>query len=197
VLNHSLAGRRIEVALLPFVADEVYQQRLGSPQVANLLRVLFHAPDWAEALMKLVMINLTGLELSALHREIVILETGRLVGGDYVWTQHVNVARRHGLSEEQLAALRLGEGVAHTFDASSSVLIAFVRALADGPRVSEAAFRQAREHFSDRQLVEIVGVHGTIYTVARITSAFDIEIDEIDGAEFRRYVEDTTGKGIG
>jgi alkylhydroperoxidase family enzyme len=184
------------VARLSFVADEVYQHRLGSSQVANLLRVLFHAPDWAEALVRLVMVNMTGLELSARHRELVILETARQAGAEYVWTQHVNVARRHDVSEEQLAALRRGGELQHSFDDADRALIEFVRALAQGPQMSEAAFRHARQHFSDRQLVEIVGVHGTAYTVARITTAFDIEIDEIDSSEFRRFVKDVMDKRV-
>lgn len=29
---------------ISYVDDAIYQERLGSPQVANLLRVLFHSP---------------------------------------------------------------------------------------------------------------------------------------------------------
>ena len=52
-----------------------------------------------------------------------------------------------------------------------------------GPDVPDAVFNFAREHFSDRQLVELVGLVGYYWMLGRIATVFQVDLDVAQGTE--------------
>ncbi|WJH40210.1 carboxymuconolactone decarboxylase family protein [Aliirhizobium terrae] len=97
------------MSLVSFVPDEIYTKTLGSPQTANLLRVAFNAPAWAEAFVKMAAVQLSALSLKPEHRELAFLRTASYLGGRYAWAGHENLARKSGVTEKQIEAIRTGE----------------------------------------------------------------------------------------
>jgi len=47
------------MARIDYVEDSVYTEILGAPQTANLLRAIFNAPPWAEAFVRLGIVQMT------------------------------------------------------------------------------------------------------------------------------------------
>ena len=177
------------MALVGYVEDKVYQEALGSPQVANLLRAIFNSPEWAKSFVALAAIQMSKLALSPAERELVILQTGALFGAEYVWAQHVGISEAIGISQEQRDAIRAENYAAPVFSQKQSALLRFVDDLAQR-RYDAGVLDELKAHFTDQELIEIVGLHGFAYTVASMTSAFRIEVDPVSGKDLLRFVED-------
>lgn len=182
------------MARISYVDDRIYQEALGSKQVANLLRVLFHSPVWAEAFVRLATVQMTKLTLEPSLRELVILQTGRMFQSEYVWAQHQGISQSAGISEEQREALSRGDYAAAVFSEKSKVLLQFVAGIGSSTAMAAEDFAQARRHFSEQELVEVTGIHGFAYTVAKLTSKFEVEVDPVSGAEMLDFVEKIAGQ---
>ncbi|MCB4858449.1 carboxymuconolactone decarboxylase family protein [Sphingobium sp. PNB] len=190
------------MALIGFVDDSVYVERLGSPQVANLLRVLFHSPDWAEAFIRLAGAQMNVLALPARDRELVILQTGYMLKAPYVVAQHEGISEVLGITEAQREALRgwgkpgnlFGGGKPSAdrcptdlFDDREAALLRLVTSLVQRTYPNDKALEDARAFFSEAELVEIVGVQGFAATVAGITLTFQVDVDPIAGDDLLRF----------
>lgn len=193
------------MALISFVDDSIYLDRLSSPQVANLLRVLFHSPDWAETFVRLASAQMNVLTLPARDRELVILQTGYMLKARYVVAQHEGISDILGISEAQREALRnLGrvgnlfggrdpskQRIADdVFSAREAALVRLVATLVQRTYPNEAALEDAKRFFSEAELVEIVGVQGFAATVAGITLTFQVDVDPIAGDDLMRFSKD-------
>lgn len=177
------------MALISYVNDSIYQEALGSKQVANLLRVIFHSPVWAEAFVRLATVQMTKLRLEPSFRELVILQTSRMFQAEYVWAQHQGISQAVGISEEQRAALSRGDYASTAFSEKSKVLLQFVSGLESFTAMSAENFVLVRKHFSEQELVEVIGIHGFAYTVAKLTSNLEVEVDPVSGSNMLDFVE--------
>jgi alkylhydroperoxidase family enzyme len=175
------------VTLISYVDDSVYQERLGSPQVANLLRVLFHSPLWAEAFVRLVGVQMTALSLVPREREIIILLVGYILEADYVVAQHESISELLGVSEEQRRALRRRQFDSSLLSDRDKALARFVSALIDRSALHSDALACAKDFFTEAELVEVIGVQGVAATVAAITRVFDVDIDPVTGDDLLRF----------
>jgi alkylhydroperoxidase family enzyme len=182
------------MARIHYVNDEIYQQILGSEQVANILRVIFHAPVWAEEFVKLATVQMTQLKLAPALRELVILHSSRLYNAEYIWAQHQGISQAIGVSEEQRKALLHGNLLSEVFSERESALLQFISSVAKSQALSAEEFARTRQHFSEQELVEAIGVHGFAYTVAKLTSAFEVEVDPIDGSKMLAFIDEVESK---
>jgi 4-carboxymuconolactone decarboxylase len=185
------------MALISYVDDSIYQEALRSQQVANLLRVLFHSPIWAEAFVRLATIQMTKLKLEPSLRELVILQTSRMLQSEYVWAQHQGISQAAGVSEEQRAALNCGEFASEIFSEKSKALLQFVSGLEGSASIPAEDFAHARKYFSEQELVEVISIHGFAYVVAKITSKFAVDVDPVRGTDMLEFVKKVAGTSNG
>jgi alkylhydroperoxidase family enzyme len=179
--------------LISYVDDAVYQKRLGSPQVANLLRVLFHSPTWAEAFVRLAGAQMSHLNLPALDRELVILRTGHMLDASYVVAQHEGISQLLGVSDAQRSALQDRSFDEAAFSDRQRALLFFVDTLADHTVDNAAELANAKRYFTEPELVEIVGLQGFAATVAAMTRTFQIDVDPVSGQDLLRFSEKIAG----
>ena len=74
----------------------------------NALRTLLNIPELSDNLMTFQVYLIKDSTLSPRHREILILRTGWLLNNDYLWSEHVPVARQAGLTADEVR--RVAEG---------------------------------------------------------------------------------------
>jgi alkylhydroperoxidase family enzyme len=110
--------------------------------------------------------------LSARVRELVVLRVSALLASEFQWVQHAPVARREGVSEAQLAALRTGD--LSGFDGADRAAVAFAGAVEEH-RVDDRAWAQAREHFSEAELSDMAMLAGFYGLACRYVLALDIK----------------------
>jgi 4-carboxymuconolactone decarboxylase len=177
------------VALIEYVDDEVYTSILGSDVTATLLRAIFHAPPFAQAFVKLGVTTMSSLELAPLEREIVMLRSAFRYSAPYVWGMHEGVATKLGLSSEKLAAVRTPLGNDGILDRREVTLVKLVDALCDSAPTTREAIQSAKEFWSTRELIEIIGVHGVAYIIAKITVPLEIELDPVLPGDMKDFID--------
>jgi 4-carboxymuconolactone decarboxylase len=114
-------------------------------------------------------------------RELVILRGAQLVRSEYEWAQHLPMARKAGVREEQILALPEWRNSAE-FDAREKAALALGEAVTLG-RVSDEVYQEAARHFDHHDYVELALVAAFYAMVARMLDAMGVQLEP----EVRRY----------
>src|SRR5262249_45228776 len=145
---------------LDTASPEVREMLARLPSPANIFNMMAHAETCVKPVMKLGGTLLGKLKLDPRLRELCLLHAVKLEGGEYEWVQHVPIARDLSCTEAQIAALEKGDDRAECFDAREKAALRFTREVVVDARASEMALAAAREHLSDREIVELILMSG-------------------------------------
>ena len=166
------------MAHLPYVdrsavSPEVGQALDGLPDL-NLFRMVAHAETAFVPWLRYGGVLLTGLALDAVERELAILRVARMMGSEYEWIQHVEIAERLGATREQVAAIETAELESPVFDARQREVLRIT---------TDVVERRSPDlgGLSPREAVELLLVIGQYMAVALIAEATGIETDEPAG----------------
>ncbi len=178
----------------PATAPERVRQDFDRLQVKlNLFRMVANAgtlfPHW----IRLGGAILGRMRLDARLRELVILRVSRLVRCDYEWTQHIDIAKGCGISDEQLAALDAGLCDAPGFDEVDRLVLRFTDEVVRDVRVSDATFAEAAQRFSAQEIVELLMTAGFYRMVAGVIEGAGVEIETPKGSELMGGLERRSG----
>jgi len=111
------------------------------------------------------------------EREIVILRTGFLCRSGYEWTQHVPIARRAGLTDDEIARIKIGADAPGWSEADAALL----RATDDLHRqqfITEPVWTELARHFEERQRMDVVFTAGQYTQVSMMLNSFGVQLDE-------------------
>ena len=114
-------------------------------------------------------------------RELVILRGAQLCGSEYEWAQHLKMARKAGVREEQIGALASWR-TSTQFSDKEKAALAIAEAVTAG-RVSDEVYREATRHFDHHDYVELAVTAGFYAMVARTLDALGVELEP----DFRDY----------
>jgi alkylhydroperoxidase family enzyme len=140
--------------------------------------MLSHTPALGRLFLMQGQALITSIELSARHREIIILTVAALTECDYEFTQHVPISEAAGVDSPTREAIRAGEFTSADLSEDDRALIAFIKEIAERPRASDQTFQRIRPLFADREIVEIIQIVGAYWSFARLCTTLDIEIQE-------------------
>jgi alkylhydroperoxidase family enzyme len=108
-------------------------------------------------------------------REIICLRMLRLCQDVYEHTHHITIARRSGLTDQEIEAASNGEGSALTdFD---RVLIRATEELQREQRITDRTWQALGLRYTQRQLMEVVFLAGCYLTMAMLTKTFDMQLE--------------------
>jgi alkylhydroperoxidase family enzyme len=169
-----------DIEALPEKAREAYDRL---PRKLNIFRMWANAPETFRAGLRLGGVILSKQKLAPDLRELVILLSVRLTGGEYEWVQHVPIADRCGCTCEQIAAVERGDVRAACFDMRQSALLIFAKDVIENAKAAEENVRAAAKHFSPQELVETILTAGFYMTLARLTETMRVELDPPAGAD--------------
>jgi alkylhydroperoxidase family enzyme len=131
----------------------------------NLFLMWAHAPSTLPHAISLGTACFRDTSLSPYNRELVCLLTAHRLSCDYQWKQHVQIAKATGVPAGKIEAIKADQTTGEEFSELEKALLAFLDEVLKGPDVSDAVFEEARKHFSDQALVEVVTMQvGTLWT---------------------------------
>lgn len=146
--------------------------------VLNIFRTLAHAPK------ALTRFNAWGgyvlsrrNDLSARDREIVILRTGYLCKSGYEWRQHVRIGLREGLTEDEIARIKLG-AAAPGWSAADAALIRASDELHADQFITDQTWADLRRHYSEKQAMDVVFTAAQYTQVSMFLNTFGVQLDE-------------------
>jgi len=151
------------------------------PVKLNIFRMMAHAEANMIPAMRFANSILHRQKLSAVNRELLILQVAQIEGGAYEWRQHVPIALGVGVTQRQIDALERGQFDGDSFSEAERALLAFSREVVQNVRVPEAVFASMRGHFSAQEIVETIFAIGFYMTMARLTEATETDLDPAAG----------------
>jgi alkylhydroperoxidase family enzyme len=144
-------------------------------RLSTLDRLLLHSPPVAEGWNAMLGALRSGTTLAADLRELVILRVAVLDDAAFEWAAHEPVARRAGLTDLQLRVLRRPDAVTESvWSPVQAAVLRFTDASTASVTVPDEVFDAVREHFDDRQLVELTATVAGYAMVSRFLVALAV-----------------------
>lgn len=146
------------------------------PRVFNIFRTLARAPKALDRFNQWGSYVLSRRnDLAPREREIVILRTGFLCKSGYEWTQHVAIGKREGLTDEEIARIKLGAGAG--WSAADAALIQASDELHADQFITDATWKALGAHFTQKQCMDVVFTAAQYTQVSMLLNSFGVQLD--------------------
>jgi alkylhydroperoxidase family enzyme len=124
-------------------------------------------------------------ELPAYLRELALVRTGLISGSRFVYSEHIKAARRVGIPDEKIAAIKgwatagAGWAGAPLFTDDERVVLAFTDEVVLRNTLEDPTFAAARRFLNDQQILELIYLIALHYMYARVVRALRLESDDV------------------
>jgi alkylhydroperoxidase family enzyme len=146
-------------------------------QGVNLLRTALHHPPVARVIGEAIEALVLSGTLDARVREVAILRVGWRIGAVYEWGNHYGLARRVGLTDEEILAVR-GQGSA-TLPAAERCAVRLVDEVLDGVSATPATLAEARDLLGDDQaVIELVMIPACYRAIGTFLLTFGVPLED-------------------
>jgi alkylhydroperoxidase family enzyme len=180
--------------MIPLLSQDEAQRRftqfgvaeaVNNPNLANamsklnVVRALLQNPAVTAAQSHLAGTLMASKTLNPRMRELVILRTGWRTKSEYEFCQHVGIARRLRMSDEEILGVRDPTNC-KAFSEVDRAVVAMADELNDSAEVSEKTWSVLERFFSPAELVELLLVSGFWRMMAGFLKTARIPLDPID-----------------
>ncbi len=142
----------------------------------NFVRVMFHARASAGCLFELLASVHAHQRLDQRLRELAILRVATLSGADYIWEQHLDIARQAGVSEEEVRLVASGATYGALGDLEAAVLD-YTDEVTCEVRASGKSFAGLRARLTEREIVELTLTIALYGMIARLMRSLDVPLE--------------------
>jgi alkylhydroperoxidase family enzyme len=168
----------VEIAAMPpdvlATVDDI-ESKIGL--CPNIIRTLALAAGCVSSLHDLINDINTRQALSMRRREILILYVSKTIGGRYEWIQHEPLARREGLGDDEILALRNLNTRADCFLVEEKAMLRYAEEVMKVGKATPHAFATLRAHFSPQEILEITLDLGIYRMLSEITENAETPLD--------------------
>ena len=162
-------------ALDPATLDEETRSIVPEGSL-NIFRTLAHHPKLLKRWLVFGNHVLAKSTLPARERELVILRTGWDCASEYEFGQHTVIARREGITDEEIGAITRPLDDHDWTDAERSLLLAADELHAD-QCVTDSTWASLRQHWSEQQILDLVFAVGQYTMVSMALNTLGVERD--------------------
>jgi alkylhydroperoxidase family enzyme len=156
------------------IFDRLIEER-GQP-VGNIFRTLAHTPNLLRRFLALGGELRNGTALDPKLRELSLMTVGRLTEAEYEFTHHWNIARRVGVSREQLEHLADFE-TSSLFNEQERLVMRYATEATRNVKVTDATFEAVRKSLDTRRLMELVQNVAFYNMVVRVLVPLGVEVE--------------------
>jgi alkylhydroperoxidase family enzyme len=170
-----LTGEAVDAASLQLVND--VRTGAGAPsvtadEVPEYMRVMMKHPGLFARQMEMGTLLYNG-RIPPLERELAILRVGWLTQSPYEWGEHANIAKRFGMSAEQVARVREGSA-APGWSAHEAAILRGVEELLADYALSDATWETLARSWDEAQLIEFPMMVGQYVATAYVQNSLRI-----------------------
>jgi AhpD family alkylhydroperoxidase len=152
------------------------QLRRTRGRVPGMYRLLAHQPAVLAAHRAYFHAALDAGVLPRAFKEKIAFKTARLCGSAYSSASHRRYALKHGVSEQEIAAIDQSDYAALAPKERAALEFAEMMVCSNGA-VTDAVCENLRAHFSDAEFVEIVALVGIMQLAGTFGAVFDLQPD--------------------
>jgi alkylhydroperoxidase family enzyme len=159
----------------PELADQVERIRGNrGGRLIKLYKLLLHSPPTADGWLGMGGALRHEGTLDGVSRELAITRVGLLLRAPYEYTAHTRYALEQGATPEQIDALKDWHS-SEEFDDRLRAVLAYADAMTLEVQVPDDVFDTLRDHFDERQVLELT-VNISFYNgVSRFLEAMEID----------------------
>jgi alkylhydroperoxidase family enzyme len=150
------------------------EERQNPDDAGTLLSTLVRHPKLTRAYLKFSTYLLYGSTLPPRIRELVILRVAHRRGCTYEWTHHVDMGKKVGLTDADIAAARSGNAD-NDFDRA---LFCAVDELDEKSNISDQTWAALSERLDERQRMDLVFTTGNYIALAMALNTFGVEVEK-------------------
>ncbi|MFT4028099.1 MAG: carboxymuconolactone decarboxylase family protein [Novosphingobium sp.] len=144
--------------------------------IPEYMRVVIKHPEIFRCQMDLGTVLFKG-EISARERELAVLRVGWLTQSPYEWGQHVEIAKRYGLTAEEIERVMAGSSAPGWSEHDAAVLRGTEELLADYA-LSDATWEVLAKSWNEAQLIEFPMMVGQYVATAFVQNSLRIPLQE-------------------
>jgi alkylhydroperoxidase family enzyme len=144
-------------------------------RLINIYRLMLHSPALADAWFDLNQAVRYGTEIDGQCRELAVIRVAILNNVEYVIRAHGPVyALKEGLTPAQVEALADWRS-SNLYSDKQRALLAYVDAMTRDIDVPDTVFAEVREHFTERQVVELTMLVSAYNMLTRFLKALQVD----------------------
>lgn len=158
----------VQKIMAPFVeADSAY----------NIFKTLAHHPDLMRRWLVFANHILFKSTLPLRERELVILRIGYLCNAGYEWGQHAQVARKAGMSDEEILSTKSGPDTPG-LSGRDRLLMQATDELHAECHISDETWAALERHLDKKQLMDLVFTVGQYNLVSMVLNTLGVQPDD-------------------
>ncbi|BBX21121.1 carboxymuconolactone decarboxylase [Mycolicibacter terrae] len=146
-------------------------ERANPRDAGNVLATMVRHPALTRAYLPFNAYLLTGSTLSPRDREIALLRAVLKSDCDYLWSHHLPIAERAGLTAEEIDTVRSGQPAGK----SDAAVVHAADELVDSRTISAAVWDELGQHFTEEQRMDLVFTIGGYCLLAMAVNAFGVQ----------------------
>ena len=158
-------------------AKELLPRAQMHGRTLNIFKTLAHHPRLLKRWMVFGNHVLFRSTLPPRERELVILRIGWLCEAEYEWGQHVLIGKQAGLTDEEIARIKLGAD-AEGWSEFDATLLRAVDELHNDACISDATWQALSIRFNTQQLIDLVFAIGQYNLVSMVLNTLGVQLDE-------------------
>jgi len=156
----------------------------AAAEVPEYMRTLVKNPELFRINMDAGKVFFTG-RISPREREVAILRIGWLAGAPYEWGEHVKIARRYGLTDEEIERSTVGSK-APGWSEHEAAIQAGVEELLEDFAISDATWDVLAKSWDEAQLLEFPAMVGQYVVTAYVQNSMRARLAEDNPGLTRR-----------
>jgi alkylhydroperoxidase family enzyme len=154
--------------------DPELNERFGAGPVLKIFATLAHHPKLLKRWTVFGNHVLNKSSLPPRERELVILRVGWLCRAGYEWGQHVEIGRRAGLSEAEIARIPRGPD-AEGWSGLEGLLLRATDELHGDCFISDATWGALAEHYDTQALMDLIFTVGQYQLVSMALNSLGVQ----------------------
>ena len=163
--------------MVPWAEKAGFTAQLEDGRLVGPFNTVLLSPEMAQAFLALQAVEGKHTSLPERVRQVVILTVGAAWRCDYERYAHGAVARQTGFGDAAIEALNAGQA-SDELRPEERVAQRFTLTLARDHHVDEALFAEARTHFADRGIVDMIMLAGCYDLISMLLNAFNVPVPE-------------------
>jgi len=148
---------------------------VAAENVPEYMRTMVRHPRVFRCQMELGTVLFQGA-IPPRERELAILRVGWLCGAPYEWAQHVGIAKRVGVSDEEIERVRQGSR-APGWTAHERAVIAGVEELLEDKVLSDETWNTLAGSWDEQQLIEFPMMVGQYVATAFVQNSLRVRME--------------------
>jgi alkylhydroperoxidase family enzyme len=171
-----VSAEALEVATALRNAASKTNRQIAASEIPEMLMTLLRHPSLFRRVSELSVELLRNGALKPRDRELAILRTAWLCLAPYEWGEHVRMAKREGITSEEIDRVIAGSAANGWADHERAILSA-AEELHRSAMISDATWAQLATRLDDRQLFELSILIGQFTSIAYMQNTLRLKLD--------------------